>query len=34
MRVSEMPLGARGDVAVTIFRRDMKTLASLAGQIQ
>jgi heavy metal efflux system protein len=33
MRVSEMPSGARGDLAVTIFRPDIKTLASLAGQI-
>lgn len=34
MRVSEMLTGARGDLAVKIFGPDMKTLASLAGQIQ
>ena len=34
MRVSEMLTGARGDLAVKIFGPDLKTLASLAGQIQ
>jgi cobalt-zinc-cadmium resistance protein CzcA len=34
MRVSEMLTGARGDLAVKIFGPDLKTLASLAGQVQ
>ncbi len=34
MRVSEMIVGVRGDLAVKIFGPDLATLADLAGQVQ
>ena len=34
MRVSEMIIGVRGDVAIKIFGSDLKTLNELAGQVE
>ena len=34
MRVSEMIIGVRGDVAIKVFGPDLKTLNELAGQIE
>ena len=34
MRVSEMIIGVRGDVAVKVFGPDLKTLNELAGQVE
>ena len=34
MRVSEMIIGVRGDVAIKIFGPDLKTLNELAGQVE
>ncbi|HAS0832795.1 TPA: efflux RND transporter permease subunit [Enterobacter cloacae] len=34
MRVSEMIIGVRGDVAIKIFGPDLKTLNDLAGQVE